>query len=257
LHRNDLSTKSRYWRQMLNHRFFKEFQLTTIKKMIELKKRDIFLLIEKRLNQAKISLIWMFKYKFDTNEYVEKFKTRLCFRNNLQMIHQNIYAITLTARTFWTLMIIATAFDLDIWQYDAMSAFINNSIDEKIYNKCLDDFLKFDYCWKLLKTLYDLKQVSILWYRNLINVLEDLKLMSMLKINCLYANDWLILFFYVNDIVVFFHEVEHESHAYLWKSINAALWDENFRFFAMISEYSHHSRSRKAKNLIVSKFIHH
>jgi hypothetical protein len=101
-------------------------------------------------------------------------------------------------------MIIATAFDLDIWQYDAISAFINNSIDEKIYSECLDDFFKLDYYWKLLKILYDLKQVSILWYRNLINAFEDLRLMSMLEIICLYANDWLIFFFYVNDIIVLF-----------------------------------------------------
>jgi hypothetical protein len=101
-------------------------------------------------------------------------------------------------------MIIATALYLDIWQYDTINAFINNLIDEKIYSECFDDFFKLDYCWKLLKTLYDLKQVSILWYRNLINALEDLRLMSMLEINCLYANDWLILFFYVNDIIILF-----------------------------------------------------
>jgi hypothetical protein len=87
LHKNDLSTKLRYWRQMLNHCFFQEFQSIAVKKMTELKKRDIFLLIEKRSNQARISLIWVFKYKFDTNEYVEKFKARLCFRDDLQMIH--------------------------------------------------------------------------------------------------------------------------------------------------------------------------
>jgi hypothetical protein len=50
MHKDDLSTKSRYWKQMLNHRFSQEFQSIAVKKMIELKKRDIFLLIEKRLN---------------------------------------------------------------------------------------------------------------------------------------------------------------------------------------------------------------
>jgi hypothetical protein len=131
---------------MLNHRFSQEFQSTVIKKMIELKKRDIFLLIEKRWHQAKISLIWVFKYKFDMNEYVEKFKARLCFRDNLQMTHQDIYAVTLISRTFRTLMVIATTFDLNIWQYNVMNAFINNSINKKIYNECFDDFVKFDYC---------------------------------------------------------------------------------------------------------------
>jgi hypothetical protein len=204
LHRDDLSIESRYWRQMLSHRFSQEFQSAAIKKMTELKKRETFLLIEKRSNQIQISLIWVFKYKFDIDDYVEKFKTRLCFKDDLQMTHQDTYAIILAARTFRALMTIATAFDLDIWQYDAVSAFINNSIDEKIYNECLDDFIKSDFCWKLQKALYDLKQISILWYRNLINVLEDLRLMSILEINCLYANDWLILFFYVNDIIILF-----------------------------------------------------
>jgi hypothetical protein len=83
LHKNDLSTKSRYWRQMLNYRFSQEFKWTAVKKMIELKRRDIFLLIEKRSNQIRISVIWVFKYKFYTNEYVEKFKARLCFRDDL------------------------------------------------------------------------------------------------------------------------------------------------------------------------------
>jgi hypothetical protein len=99
---------------MLNHCFSQEFQSTAVKKMIELKKRDIFLLIEKRSNQVRISLILVFKYKFDTNEYVEKFKARLCFRDDLQMTHQDTYAVTLAARTFRALMIIATIFDLDI-----------------------------------------------------------------------------------------------------------------------------------------------
>jgi hypothetical protein len=86
-HRDNLSTKSRYWRQMLNHRFSQDFQLIVVKKMIKLTKRDIFLLIEKRLNQIRILLIRVFKYKFDTNEYVEKFQARLCFKDNLQMIY--------------------------------------------------------------------------------------------------------------------------------------------------------------------------
>jgi hypothetical protein len=42
LHKNDLSTKSRYWRQMLNHRFSQEFQSIAVKKMIELKNATSF-----------------------------------------------------------------------------------------------------------------------------------------------------------------------------------------------------------------------
>jgi hypothetical protein len=30
--------------------------------------------------------------------------------------------------------------NLKIWQYDAVNTFINNEIDEKLYNECLNEF---------------------------------------------------------------------------------------------------------------------
>ncbi len=200
LHKNDLFVESRYWRQMLRHRFSQKFQIAAQKKFFEMKKRSTFSWVEKA-NQSRISLIWMFKYKFDIDDYLKKFKTRLCVRDDFQSIDQNTYAAILAARTFRALMIISTAFDLKIWQYDAVNAFINSEIDEELYNENSNEFSRFDYCWKLNKTLYELKQVSILWYRNLITILKDLKLQSISKINCLFVNDWLILFFYVDDIM--------------------------------------------------------
>jgi hypothetical protein len=56
----------------------------------------------------------MFKYKFDTDDYLKKFKTRLCVKSDIQSTNQNIYAITLIAKTFRVLMIISTVFDLKI-----------------------------------------------------------------------------------------------------------------------------------------------
>jgi hypothetical protein len=158
------------------------------KEFSELKKRDIFSWIEKA-NQSRIFLIWMFKYKFDINDYLKKFKTRLCVKNDFQSIDQNMYAITLIVKTFRALMIISTVFNLEIWQYDAINVFINNEIDEELYNECSNEFSRFDYCWKLNKVLYELKQVSILWYQNLITILKNLELQSIWKINCLFVND--------------------------------------------------------------------
>ncbi len=143
----------------------------------------------------------MLKYKFNIDDYLKKFKTRLCVKHDLQSIDQKTYAITLIVKTFRVLMIISIVFDLEIWQYDAINAFINNEIDEKLYIECSNEFSRLDYCWKLNKALYELKQVSILWYRNLITTLKDLNLQSISKINCLFINNWLILFFYVDDIM--------------------------------------------------------
>jgi hypothetical protein len=201
LHRDDLFVESRYWKQMLRHRFSQKFQIAAQKEFSELTKRGTFFW-KKKLNQSRISLIWVFKYKFDIDDYLKKFKTRLCVKNDFQSIDQNTYATTFAAKTFRALMIISIAFDLKIWQYDAINAFINNEIDEKLYSENSNEFSRFDYCWKLNKALYELKQVSILWYRNLITILKDLKLQSISRINCLFVNDWLIFFFYVDDIMI-------------------------------------------------------
>jgi hypothetical protein len=200
LHKNDLFVESRYWKQMLRYRFSEKFQMIAQKKFFELKKRSTFSWIEKA-NQLRIFLIWVFKYKFDIDDYLKKFKTRLCVRDDLQSIDQNTYATTFAVKIFRALIIISIAFDLKIWQYDAVNAFINNEIDEELYNESSNEFSRFDYCWKLNKTLYELKQVLIFWNRNLITVLKDLELQSISKMNCLFVNDWLILFFYVDDIV--------------------------------------------------------
>jgi hypothetical protein len=114
LHKDDLFVESRYWKQMLRHRFSQKFQMIAQKEFFELKKRSTFSWIEKA-NQSRILLIWMFKYKFDINDYSKKFKTRLCVKNNLQSIDQITYAITLIVKTFRVLMIISIVFNLEIW----------------------------------------------------------------------------------------------------------------------------------------------
>jgi hypothetical protein len=59
-------------------------------------------------------------------------------------------------------MTISIALNLKNWQYNAINAFINYEINEELYNECSNEFFRLDYCWKLNKALYELKQVSIL-----------------------------------------------------------------------------------------------
>jgi hypothetical protein len=47
-----------------------------------------------------------------------------------------------------------------------------------------------------------LKQSSILWYRELIMILKKMKMIFVFEINCLFINERIILFFYVNNIIV-------------------------------------------------------
>jgi hypothetical protein len=201
LQRDSLSEESRYWKQIKKHRFAKKFQQATIKEMIELNKQDIYQIMKKS-KKSRISLIWVFKYKFDINDYLNKFKIQLCLRDDLQTTKQDTFAIILATKTSRIIMNIAAVFDLKVYQYDAINAFVNCKLNDEIYIECLDEFFRSELCWKLQKALYDLKQNSVLWYKELIVTLKELRLDSVSEINCLYVNKHLIVFFYVYNIVV-------------------------------------------------------
>jgi hypothetical protein len=62
------------------------------------------------------------------------------------MTERDTYAATLVAKTFRALVVISAVFDLEIKQYDVVSAFINSKIDEEIFIECLEGFFKPEYC---------------------------------------------------------------------------------------------------------------
>ena len=52
--------------------------------------------------------------------------------------------------------------------------------------------------------LYRLKILPILWYRELTSTLAKFRLNPILGTNCLFTNIRLIIFFYIDNIVVLF-----------------------------------------------------
>ena len=63
-------------------------------------------------------------------------------REDLQIdsMYKDNYAATLTARIVCALLAISAYFDLEMKQFDAVSAFTNSDIDETIYIRFPDGF---------------------------------------------------------------------------------------------------------------------
>jgi len=53
-----------------------------------------------------------------------------------------------------------------------------------------------------LRALYRLPQLPLLWYSDFTITLKKEGLKPVVEEPCLYYNNWLIVFFYVNDITV-------------------------------------------------------
>jgi len=172
----------------------------------------------------------VFKYKFDLNGYLNKFKARLCVRGDLQTTEKDNYAATLAIRYFRTLMAMAAAFDLEIVQLDALNAFLNSDIDEEITVDAPPGYPSHSKVLLLQKALYGLKQAPLLWHNYLTRILINLGLKSLPGINCVLANDWMIFFFYVDDIILLYDKQNQSKFelflANLQGEIDLRLMDE-------------------------------
>lgn len=151
--------------------------------------------------------MWVLAYKFDTHGFLEKYKARLVVCGDLHYPHKtDIYAATLAAKTFRSMMAIVAAFQLEAFQVDAVNAFTNSKLDETVYSEPPDGF-KQD--WKALlleRALYGLRRSPLLWLKRILNALKKLGLITVSEDKYLFINDWLIVFFYVDDIVLVFRQ---------------------------------------------------
>jgi hypothetical protein len=70
---------------MLRHQYSSEFQLAADKELQELTKKGTYKWVSKGTSKTTpLPLLWVFKYKFDTDGYLDKFKARICVRGDLQ-----------------------------------------------------------------------------------------------------------------------------------------------------------------------------
>ena len=91
-------------------------------------------------NEQILPLKWVFKYKFDSNGYLQKLKAQLYIYRDLQITKEETYAVTLAAQIFRALIAMAAAFNLEIRQYDAVNTFTNAKLNKPVYCYCLKGF---------------------------------------------------------------------------------------------------------------------
>src|SRR5947208_2638795 len=98
-------------------------------------------------------------------------------------------------------MTITAKFDLKTIQMNAVNAFMNCKLDEVVYMKQPPGF-ETEKMLQLQKTLYELRQSSLLWQKELTSIFRNLNFREMLQESCVMLNSRIITFFYVDDIVL-------------------------------------------------------
>ena len=102
------------------------------------------------------------------------------------------------------LMALAARWDLQIRQLDAVNAFPNSELDEEVYVELPDGYKLPGKVGRLLRALYGLRRSPLLWQKLLSSALTELGLQAGIEEPCLFLNDNLIVFFFVDDICYMF-----------------------------------------------------
>ena len=210
LHRDSLPPPLKSWKQMLKHPYKEEFLQAAKKEYRGLESKGTFEYIAENdlrvqnSNQKPLPLMWTFVYKFDENGFLDKFKVRLVARRDLQSTEEDTYAATLAAQIFRAVTAIIAAFDLEMRQFDAVNAFANVNLPTPLLSPCVEGYEQPGFILWITKAIYGLKTSAVLWYKDFTSTLEKLGLKLVPDACCLYFNKWLILIFYIDNIIVIY-----------------------------------------------------
>jgi hypothetical protein len=206
-HSSELPDPPKNWQQLLRHPHCTEFIAAAEKEYRDVSNGGTFQFVEGTQIDSSIQalpLVWVFTYKFDQDGFLVKHKARICVRGDLQVTMAETRATTLAARIFRFLMAIIAAFGLEMRQYDVVNAFINAHLQETVYTYHPDGFYNNGLI-KLRRALYGLRQAPALWQAEFSSTLESFGFSPIPDIPCLFVADGILVFFYVDDIIVACH----------------------------------------------------
>ena len=125
---------------------------------------------------------------------------------------EDMYVSTLAARSFQMFIAIAVKFDLELKQWDAVNTFIHTSLNGKpMYMKMLPGWRGPRFSRKgepaenilrLNKVLYSLQKSPVLWQRMFTEKLHTISFKTIPHKPCCLIQDGILVFFYVDDIVL-------------------------------------------------------
>lgn len=246
IHRSQLPPVPQSWRDVKKHPYRKEFTEAIHTEWDAVTRHGTYKVVPQPSRSEQIRVLplrWAFGYKFDDDGYLTKFKARICVRGDLQPLSElDARSTTLAVRIFRFLMALMAHFDLDSTQLDGVSAFCNSAMDEDVYCALPEGWqelgLDKDTCLKLLRALYGLRRAPVLWQQELTNACLAFGLKPVPEEPCLFSDGRLILFFYVDDIVILSRKADREHRdrlvdylkaKYQMRSLGEINWFLNIR----------------------------
>ncbi len=204
IHKRNLPPAPKTIRDLKGHPYEKEFRQAQLDHLDSHRQMQSFYEVDKKhaKGQRVIHSMWVFIYKTDKHGFLQKCKARLVICGNQQAPGDlPTRATTLASMAFRALMAIVAKFDLEAIQMDAVNAFVNCHLDEVVYMKQPPGF-ETGKVLRLRKALYGLRRSPLLWQKALTSTFRELGYKEVPQEPCVMINKGMIVFFFVDDIVV-------------------------------------------------------
>lgn len=117
-----------------------------------------------------IGVKWVYKTKLNEDGKVEKYKARLVVKGYAQSYgvdYTEVFAPVARLYTIRTILALAAQSNWEVFQLDVKSAFLHGELEEDVYVKQPEGYIKKgeeEKVYKLKKALYGLKQAPRAWY---------------------------------------------------------------------------------------------
>lgn len=162
-------------------------------------------------DRKAITAKWVFKLKGIATEN-ERFKARLLARGYAQVAgidYYETFSPVIRQTSLRILFAMATTNNMQIFQMDAVTAFLQSELKEQIYMKQPEGYTDgTDRVCLLKKSIYGLKQAGREWNSTLDRILRKSGLMRSKFDPCVYLNEkkslWIAV--YVDDFLFFYKE---------------------------------------------------
>ncbi|MBW0473455.1 hypothetical protein O181_013170 [Austropuccinia psidii MF-1] len=180
-------------------------------------------IIDLKKKYKLVGTTWVFKLKRNHLNQVIEHKARLCAQGFTQtpwIYFNNTYALTGHLNSLRALIAHACINKLDFHQIDIKGAFLNAPLNKTVYLS-IPQGLFIDcrqYCLRLKKAIYSLKQATLAWYTCLKLWLQSVGFMTCKLDTCVFHRkdpEDLWIYVHVNDFALFgknLHIFKKEIH---------------------------------------------
>ena len=122
---------------------------------------------------------WVFHVKRNADGSIERYKARVVaqgFSQRPGFDYTETFAPTPKWAALRAILALAAIEDLELESVDISSAYLNGDLEEEVYMRQPEGFVEKgnDWYWRLIKSLYGLKQAGRCWHKKLNEVLESI-----------------------------------------------------------------------------------